>query len=174
MKTQLKKVTHNTHLTLEEMNTLLIQIEGVLNSRPLTAISSDPLDLEALTPRHFLIGRPLIAIPEPSLLEIPENRVSRWQNIQRIKQSFWRRWHNEYLSQLQVRNKWLKQHTNIEIGVLVIIKEDNSPPLQWRLGRVINIYPGMDKLVRVVEIKTSTGIIKRSINKIAVLPIDNP
>lgn len=69
VKTQHKKVAHNTHRTLEEMNTLLIQNESVLNSRLLTSISSDSLDLEALTPEHFLIGQPLISIPEPSLLD---------------------------------------------------------------------------------------------------------
>ena len=64
MKKHLTKIVGNQLLTFETMNTYLIEIEAILNSRPITPLSSDPNDLTALTPSHFLIGDVLTSIPE--------------------------------------------------------------------------------------------------------------
>ncbi|XP_035218794.1 uncharacterized protein LOC118192027 [Stegodyphus dumicola] len=77
LKYHLKRVVGKTILTYEEFFTLIVQIESVLNSRPLCPISNDPNDVEALTPAHFLIGSSLIALPEPNFTEIPINRITR-------------------------------------------------------------------------------------------------
>ncbi|XP_058449096.1 uncharacterized protein LOC131429063 [Malaya genurostris] len=69
-------------LNVDEMATALVQIEAVLNSRPLTPISNDPTDYEALTPGHFLVQRPLTAIPEPDVQALPSNRLTMWQRAQ--------------------------------------------------------------------------------------------
>lgn len=78
-------------LTYEEMATLLTQIEACLNSRPLSALSDDPADITALTPGHFLIGSTLKAVPEPSLLDVTMSRLSRWQQLQQMRDHFWTR-----------------------------------------------------------------------------------
>lgn len=77
-------------LTFEEAVTLLIQVEAILNSRPLTPLSSNPEDCSHLTPGHFLIRDSLISYPEPSLQHLPMNRLSRWQRIEQIRQQFWK------------------------------------------------------------------------------------
>ncbi|GFW64702.1 integrase catalytic domain-containing protein [Trichonephila clavipes] len=51
----------------------------ILNSRPLVPLSDNINEYEVLTLGHFIIGRPIIAIPEPSILDISDNRLSRWQ-----------------------------------------------------------------------------------------------
>lgn len=172
IKTHLRKLTAESSLTYEEMNTLLILIEGVLNSRPLIAQSDDINDLTPLTPSHFLIGRELSSIPEPSYENIKINKLSPWQRVQQLRQHYWKRWSNEYLTQLQHRSKWFKDRHEIKIGMLVVIREDNMPPNKWALGRIMELYPGNDGIVRVVSLKTSSGIIKRCVGKLSILPID--
>jgi len=91
-------------LKYQELETLLIQIEAILNSRLLTPISSDPSDLTPLTPGHFLIGSVTLTwYPEPSLEIIPTNHLLRWQHIEQMRQHFWQRWIQEYLHQWQQR-----------------------------------------------------------------------
>lgn len=78
-KHHLRRVIGEARLTFEEMSTLLSQVEACLNSRPLSALSDDPADMTALTPGHFLIGSALNSLPEPSLHDEPDNRLTRWQ-----------------------------------------------------------------------------------------------
>ena len=58
------KTTGKTTLPLEELTPLLTQIEAIMNFRPLTSPSIDPNDFPTLTSAHFLIGRPLLTVPD--------------------------------------------------------------------------------------------------------------
>lgn len=159
--------------TFEEFMTLTTKIEAILNSRPMTPLSTDPHDLRALTPGHFLIGRPLTSTPEPSLLDLKQNKLSTWQHIQYLKQQFWVRWQREYLHELNSRSKWQdKCPDNIKIGTMVTLQEENVPPLQWILGRIIEIHPGEDGVVCVVTVRTKSGVYKRNVKKLSILPIE--
>ncbi|GFW05748.1 integrase catalytic domain-containing protein [Trichonephila clavipes] len=95
-----KRVAGNSKFSYEELLTLITQIEAILNSRPLTPLSSDVDDLEVLTPAHFLIGRPITAIVEPSLLQGESNRLNVWQRITKSVQTIWKRWNLSYLNSL--------------------------------------------------------------------------
>lgn len=172
MKYHLHRVVGNTPLTYEEMATVTSQIEAVLNSRPLTAISEDPDDLEALTPGHFLIGAPLTAPPDVSH-PIDQTPRTRWQLVQTLARHFWKRWAGEFLTRLQQRPKWLHPIPPLQKGQLVAIKEDDVAPLQWRLGRILEALPGPDGLVRVARLKTSTKEITRPIHRLCPLPYVN-
>ncbi|CAG7632968.1 unnamed protein product [Allacma fusca] len=149
-------------------------VEACLNSRPLCPMSSDPCDLSVLTPGHFLIGDSLMAIPEESITHLPKNRLSRWQLLQHSVQHFWKRWSGEYLTRLQQRPKWWVPKANVLVDSLVLIKDNNLPPLKWKLARVTEIHPGRDGHVRVVSLKTSDGIIQRPISKLSLLPMESP
>ncbi|XP_031349442.1 uncharacterized protein LOC116175453 [Photinus pyralis] len=173
IKHNLKRVVGNANLTFEEMYTVLTGIEACINSRPITPISNDPHDLTALSPSHFLIGDILVAPIESDVTTLKINTLSRWQLVDQIKQHYWRRWQREYLHHLQQRTKWKCSKADIVIGDMVLIKEENLPPLQWSYGRVLDIHRGSDEKVRVVIIKTKGGVMKRPITKICVLPIDN-
>lgn len=173
VKQHLKRVIGNLRLTYEEFETIVIQIEGILNSRPLTPLSNDDDCFEVLTPGHFLIGRSLAAIPEPQLIDTKDNRLSRWQRTTKIVQTIWKKWKTDYLNTLQQRSKWMVEKHNISVGAMVLIKEDYLPCCKWLLGRIIQVYKGTDGRVRVVKVRTQTGELKRAINKIAVLPIEN-
>ncbi|GFV89144.1 integrase catalytic domain-containing protein [Trichonephila clavipes] len=173
LKYHFKRVAGNSKFSYEELLTLITQIEAILNSRPLTPLSSDVDDLEVLTPAHFLIGRPITAIVEPSLLQCESNRLNVWQKITKSVQTIWKRWSLSYLNSLQQRKKWIVNKENLKLGDMVLIREENLPPCKWLLGRVVKIYMGKDKKVRVVDIKTGKGIYKRSINRLSILPIEN-
>jgi len=174
MKQHLKKTVGNASLTIVEMMTLLSQIEAILNSRPLTPLSDDPKDLNALTPAHFLIGAPLTAYPEPDLQDVSLNRLTRWQCVERLKQHFWSRWSNEYLVNCQRRTKWkMKTGAKLEVGQLVMLKEDDTMPLSWIMARIIAVHPGQDDVIRAVTVLTKGGTYKRPVVKISLIPTEN-
>ena len=168
LKHHIVRVIGERILTYEEFTTVAIEIEGILNSRPLTPISSDPNDLTALTPGHFLIGNSITNVPEHNLLNMPSGQLSSWQQVQQIKQHFWNRWYKESLHGLTVRKRW----HNIQIGIIVTIRDDNLPPMGWRLDRVITTIPGKDGVFRVVIVKTAQGECKLSVTKLSPLPVD--
>ncbi|XP_037876660.1 uncharacterized protein LOC119630648 isoform X2 [Bombyx mori] len=170
-KGHLKKLLSLTHLTYEEMSSCLCQIEAILNSRPLTPISSDPLDLTALTPAHFLIGRPLTSVPHPQITDGNITRLERYQRVELIRQHFWKRFINEYISLLQQKSKWSTSTGSLIPGTLVLVKDRTLPALLWPLGRITKTYPGSDGITRVAEVKTRTGTVVRGFNSICPLPL---
>ena len=170
-KFHLNRVTKGTVLTLEEFLTLIIQIEGILNSRPLTSLSDDPHDPQPLTPNHFLTGGPNVSLCEPSLSEIPDNYLTKWQQITKMIESFWKRYSTEYLHTLQIRTKWKQEMPNIKVNDIVMLVDDNIPSIRWSLGRIVSAIVGKDGKVRVVEIQTRGRTFKRSILKVVKLPI---
>ncbi|XP_076661131.1 uncharacterized protein LOC143365016 [Halictus rubicundus] len=170
-KHHLRRVVGDQLFTYEQFATFVTEIEGILNSRPLTPLSSDPNDPAALTPAHFLIGTAITSVPEADFTASPSNRLSNWQHIQKVKQDFWARWSKEYIHQLQTRTKWMKGSHDIQEGTVVILKDDHLPPLQWNLGRILEIHPGADNIIRAVTVKTSNGVYKRNVKQLAPLPI---
>lgn len=169
MKRHLFASLGNALLTFEELSTVLSKIEACLNSRPLCAMSEDPDDLEILTSGHFLIGRSLLSIPESSCLDLRDHVLQRWKYLQKLSQTFWNRWSEEYLVTLQNRNKWFFKGRKIQVGDLVLLKEDLIHPLRWRRGRIIETMVGKDSVVRVVKVKTMTGILTRDIRNVCLL-----
>ncbi|KAB0799705.1 hypothetical protein PPYR_07585, partial [Photinus pyralis] len=105
VKSHLLKIVGDQLLTYEELNTLLIQIECLLNSRPLCVLSSDPAEPIALTPAHFLTLTPLDRLPAINVMDVNLSRLSRYQLIDHMVQHFWQRWRIEYLHTMQTREK---------------------------------------------------------------------
>lgn len=174
MKFHLRRVVGETKLTFTEFYTLLTQIEAVLNSRPLSPLSTDITDYDPLTPAHFLIGRKLTSPAEKELTEVADNRLSKFEHLQKMVKHFWNRWSKEYVSELQVRNKWKRHSAPLtRVGDLVVLREDARPTYQWRIGRVTELHTGNDGVVRVVSVRVSSGnVLKRAITKTAVLPLN--
>ncbi|GFV38819.1 integrase catalytic domain-containing protein [Trichonephila clavipes] len=151
----LRRVVSGSNLTYEEFLTVCIQIERILNYRPLCPLSSNSDDLNALTPAHFLIGRSMTSVIEPNLIELKENTLKKWQRITRLVQLIWNKWHRCYLSELQQRNKWQFKKQNVNVGDLVVLIEDNMPTFKWPLGRITEIYSGSHALIRVCKSKNT-------------------
>ncbi|KAJ0169499.1 hypothetical protein K1T71_015086 [Dendrolimus kikuchii] len=158
-KGHLKKVVGDTTLTFEELTTVLAQIEAY----------SD--DASPLTPGHFLVGEPLVLIPDANYEYANITSLKRWQLTQRMVQEFWRRWSREYLTQFLQRNKWKERTSEPEIGDIVLVKEDNLPPARWLYGIITDKHSGLDNVTRVVSLRCKDTIIKRPVSKIVKLPV---
>ncbi|XP_058817221.1 uncharacterized protein LOC131680524 [Topomyia yanbarensis] len=171
-KTFLNKIGGNYNYTFEELSTLLAQVAACMNSRPISTISDDPRDPQPLTPAHFLILRPLGALPEVNHLEQQIGSLSRWKYVQRLAQEFRVRWQTEYVQSLQKLAKWQSSSPNIAKGDFVLLTDDNEKPQQWPLGRIVELFPGQDGLVRVVAVQTASGVFRRDIRKLRRFPLD--
>ena len=190
-KTHLKKIIGKNALTFEEFTTLLTEIEAMLNSRPMMEYSTDPEDLRVLTPAMLLTGKEMRMLPlrEPGICheELPEaiemsksgvicvKSVSRrWKALENRKAIFWKRWVKEYLPTLQSRKKWAHERRDLKVGDLVLLAEDKLAPLHWGMGRVLEVYTGVDFKCRCVKLLTSTGVQTRGVAKCRLMPIDIP
>lgn len=173
VKAHLLRVIGLQIFTFEEFYTFLTQVEALLNSRPLCAISTDANDLQPLTPSHFLTLEPTSqVIPDPDLSELKITRLGRWQLIQKLVAEYWKRWSQEYVNTLQERHKWSTVNPNIKENTLCVIRNEQKHPLQWGLGLVTKVYPGKDGIVRVADLKTATGTLQRPVAKLCPLPIN--
>ena len=172
IKILLKKVIGDKQLPFMLVMTFLKEVEAALNSRPLCRVEGSAADQDQiLTPAHFLVGRPLNALPEPEFTGYP-NLTDRYKIQQGMVQHFWKLWQGQYLAQLQQLPKWTSVQDDVQVGEVVLLKEDNTPPLVWRKARVTKVHQGKDSLVRVVTVKDSKQKeFDRSIRKIVKLPI---
>jgi len=122
----------------------MCEVKAILNSRPLTKVSDDPNDLQALSLNHLLL---LCAGPEcPPGIFAKNDQFSqkRWRRVQYLSHMFWKRWTKEYLPSLQKRMKWSEFQRNVDAGDLVLVVDDSTPRCSWPLGRILETYPNKD------------------------------
>lgn len=173
LKLLLKKTLGERLLNFEQLTTLVAAAEAVLNSRPLIPLNSLADDaIEPLTPGHFLVGGPLVALPS-----IPDTRTKicnlrGWNLVLRLSYNFWVRWKSEYLVELQRRAKWKTPNREMEIGDIVLMKDHDSFHKSWPMGKITQVYPGKDNHVRVVDVFSNGRTFRRPIAKLAVLHKD--
>ena len=109
---------------------MLCGIEACLNFRPLAPLHDDLDSLDALTPGHFLTGSSLLAFPMQVDFENPCRITDRWKQITFCVLTFWKKLKEEYL---------------------VLFRTPNTSSVNWLLGRVLEIFPGKDQRVGVVN-----------------------
>ena len=153
----------------EGLVTLLCEVESILNSRPLTPASDDPLDLDPLTPNHLLLLRSGPRLPPGEFSTSDNYTRRRWRQVQHLATEFWRRWSREYLQTLQQRQKWRKETRNLQVGDIVIIVDRNTPRSTWNIGRVTRVLPDRSGIVRVVDVQTKTTVLNRPVTKLVLL-----
>lgn len=169
-KHHLRRVIGEATLTFEEMTTLLTQVEACLNSRPLQPLTDDSDDLTPLTPGHFLIGAPLLAVPEPSRATEKDSTLSWWRLVQKMRDHYWQRWSHEYLQSLSARPKWTRSEVSPKIGDLCLVRTEITLPIRWPLARITALHPGDDGVTRVVTVRTASSTLTRPLTKIIPLP----
>jgi hypothetical protein len=160
----------------DNLNTLFCEIECIINNRPLTELSDDISDLEALTPNHILTLKSDITFP-PGLFQKTDCYLyKKWKQVQYLADLFWKRWLKEYIPMLQKRSKWIAEKESHKEGDLVLLVDDFKPRNLWQLGRIAKVYKDDLGKVRVVDVKVNrdkttldTIILKRPITKLVLL-----
>ena len=153
----------------EGLQTVLCEVEGMLNDCPITTLSEDPNDLEPLTPNHLLLmkGKPIL--PPGLFAKTDLYAKKRWKQIQYMADLFWKRWVREYLPLLQERQKWTKEKRCFMPGDIVVVVDSTAPRGSWVLGKILKTFPDRKGLVRCVRLKTKTNVIDRPVTKICLL-----
>ena len=150
-KQAIKKTLRRAFVTLQQLETIVTEIEAMLNDRPLTYVSPDLSDPEPLTPSHLLFGRRICQVPhalnKPEELEDPTyvNDSAMREKINRhtmVIQKFWNRWKTEYLTSLREFNRASGHNKEvIKVGDVVIV-HDEKPRMQWKLALVEGLHQG--------------------------------
>ena len=153
----------------ESLTTLFCEVESIVNSRPLTKVSSDSRDLEPLTPNHLLLLRREPTLPPGTFLKDDLYSRKRWRQIQYLTNIFWKRWVREYLPGLQKRQRWNHQRRNFAVGHIVLVVDQSTPRNSWPIGRIVRVYPDKKGFVRSVDVKTKMTVLERPINKLCLL-----
>ena len=145
---------------------MAVEVEAILNSHPLTYVSSDTDDKEPITPSHLLHGRLLVSLPHYAVQEDELNDptcgettdMRRSARVQALLQShFWSRWRMEYLTALHesYRTTGCNSQT-VKVGDVVLIHDD-TPSVKWRLAVIESVNMGGDGLIRSATEGISTG-----------------
>ena len=171
--TQLSK-EFGDQLDDESFRTLMCEVEAIVNSRPLTSVSTDPDDMNALTPSHLLTMKSNVVLPPPGIFQRADIYMrKRWRRVQYLANLFWTRWKREYLLTLQPRQKWNQPRRNLHVGDIILLKDDSLPRCSWSMGKVDAIEPDRNGFVRSVTVKTQVSSLRRPVDRLVLLvPID--
>ena len=166
VKNALRKILRKSRLSYEEVETILVEIEGVLNSRPLTYVDDSDLT-EPLTPSHLMYGRNILnrtsSVDKNS--ETPSNRI---KHVNKLLDHFWKRFSSEYLCSLRERDR-LQRRKNprckiVSVGDVVLVHQKQVARNSWPLGKITRLISSPDGEVRGAELRTATGKLNRPIN----------
>jgi len=156
-------------VTDEGLATVMVEVESIMNSRPLTPVVLDPDGEEPLTPNHLLLMRGSPNLPPGDFSSTDMYSRKRWRQVQYLANQFWVRWKREYLQTMQSRQKWQVPQKNFSIDDVVLVYDEHAPRGKWPLGRVVETYPDKQGHVRQVLVRTSNGNVKRPISKLCLV-----
>jgi len=169
VKTPLKIIVGNARLTINQLRIIIVEIEAIVNNRPLGVTSNDPNDFTPITPMELVNGRRLEHLPDPNVRKNITSFQHLWRKRQSILNGFWVRWTKDYLIEQNIRRKWKIPTKDNLLNKLVLIREDNKLSRnEWKIGRVIEVHPSKDGLIRNVTIKTPTSTLRRPVQKLAL------
>ena len=145
----LRKVLGNAKLTVEELSTVLVEVEGTLNARPLTE-EYEEFEGEVLTPSHLIYGRAINFIPERQGAKQEGTCGQRYRYITLVLQHYWKRWQAEYLTGLREFHKCKTGNVGkvLKKGDVVTVYGEGEKRGNWKVAIVEELIVGRDKEVR--------------------------
>ena len=162
----------NADINDEELITAIVGAEALINSRPLTYQSANPVDNTPLTPSHFLHGQIGGQFATTSVDNTHYNPRKRWRRVQELVRHFRHRWLREWLPGLSSRKKWNQGCRDIQTGEVVLVISLDTARGNWPLGRVVEMYPGQDGRVQAAKVQVGQGTFIRPITKLCPLECD--
>ena len=178
----MKKVLGRAFTILNSLQTLIVEIEGILNNRPLTTVPTDINDPDPITPAHLLYGRKIVCVPYHVTPEDIHSDLDFGDTDIQVKakkqaallQHFWTRWRQEYLTGLrEFHQTSVSNVQTVKPGAIVLVHDD-TPRINWRLAVVEDTISGEDGLIKAANIRTSTGRTNWLITKLYPLEITTP
>ncbi len=170
VKTQLKKILGNAFLGHIEFSTLLTEVEGIVNNRPLGLVYTTK-DYHLITPAHFVMGRPLLLLPDdPENVDRASSISKLWLYRKRLLNNFWKRFHNQYLLDLAPTKVWQDNLENyLKEDQVVLVRDDNLTRNTWKTARIKHLHKGTDGKIRAATLVLPTGSeIHRSIHRLSL------
>ena len=156
----LKRAIGLKQVTFVELQTLIFEIETILNNRPICNDYDDDLN-EVLTPNHMIFGRRIENCNFRNFLHVEEKLTKRERHLANLRTYFWSVWRNEYLTSLRAtHNSGKVGPEKIAQNDIVLIYDKSLPRHLWKLGRVVKVLRSKDGIVRAADVKCgSTGIV---------------
>jgi len=186
----MRKSIGKKHYSLEQLATLLTEIEAVLNSRPLTYVYEVYCSF-TLTPGHFLAANRKLGLCNSSEVDshfdedFQPNKdsatklITIWKKGQKQLDLFWNVWQKDYLFSLREklplehRHPRSQCHMEPKEGSIVIVKDNHLPRSNWKLGRIIRLIPSSDSRIRAAEVLLpGRSVVSRAIN--CLFPLELP
>lgn len=164
IKRPLKKVLGRSTLNFEELRTVLVEIESVINARPITYVYDDQESISyPLTPSDLIYGRRVNSTPNSA----PHEVISTYKSLTRrarhhksLLQQATKQWRREYLTSLReqssVGNKG-NGAREISIGDIVLLKNDSTTRCYWKLAKVEELISGNDGKIRAAVVKVASS-----------------
>ena len=179
VKSRLKKNLGSAKLTFRQLEATLIEVEAVVNSRPLAVVRSAAGEPFPVTPGHFTSNRLMAVIPDGRELDFANESVfQRAKHQQHLVRQLWSAFQREYLAELQVRRKWEKESdlSNLE-GRVVLIRDESiqKQACHWPLGVIVRAVAGRDGRVRSCDLRLSNRkVVKRPVQLLALVEEESP
>ena len=186
----LRKFMGQQHFSLDQLITLMTEIEAVLNSRPLTYVYEDIASGFTLTPSHFLVTNQKLGLRNTGDVDYQEDEdflpsvdsatklIELWKKRQKRLDLFWKVWQEEYLLSLRKRlplehklSRSQSLRCEPKVGNTVIVKDGNVPRSVWKLGKILRLIPSRDSRIRSAEIQLGQSVISRPINHLYPLEL---
>lgn len=173
VKEALNELDDGRSLSDEVLETVLAEAENMINSRPLTFVSKENTEPEALTPNHFLLGYPSCG---REMLCTPGNEAralrDQYERSRVLADKLWKRWIKEYLPTINLRPKWHEEKASVQVGTLVYMADEDNRK-SWVRGVVDEVVNGADGRIRQVIVRANGKLYRRAVAKIAVPEIGN-
>ncbi|XP_069195602.1 uncharacterized protein [Procambarus clarkii] len=180
VKRSLRKTLHRQKIDLQELQTVIIEIEARVNNRPLTYLSDDALQREPLSPAHLMYGRPLKTLvsltdeePEDPSYVKESDLVQRFKHLSGVISRWNDVWTREYLTALREYHYGANSpynRINLNPGDIVLVDSD-GPRSEWPIGEIVSVHPDSQGILRIVKVKCKGNTTLKTLEKLVPLEL---